>query len=153
MFKITYQVSTWLEMQHLGWEQWQQCLEVAKDIVAEVRRLLKLYHETGDKTYKTQADAKKRTLPGACFQASEFEVSVGTKKYNKGKRGRWREQRHAYLSGLVVIDVDHVDNPQELFERFKAEHDLKELGILLVYISASGATSMRWPTCLACSTT
>jgi len=138
MFKITFQVSTWLEMQHLGREQWQQCLNVAKDIVAEVRRLLKLYRETGDKAYKTQADAKKRTLPGACFQASSFEVSVGTKKYNKGKRGRWREQRHAYLSGLVVIDVDHVANPREMFEQMKTRFDLKALGILLVYISASG---------------
>ena len=138
MLKISYQVSTWLEMQHLGWEQWQQCLEVAKNIVAEVRRLLKLYRETGDKTYKTQADAKKRTLPGACFQASSFEVSVGTKAYNKGKRGRWREQCHAYLSGLVVIDVDHVENPRELFEQIKAKFDLNSLGILLVYISASG---------------
>lgn len=138
MRKITFQVSTWLEMQHLGWEQWQQCLKLAQEIVAEVRRLLKLYRETGDKTYKNQADAKKRTLPGVCFQASDFEVSLGTKKYNKGKRGRWREQIHAYLSGLAVIDVDHVENPRELFEQIKARVDLNALGILLVYISASG---------------
>lgn len=80
----------------------------------------------------------KSTLPGACFQASEFAVSVGTKKYNKGKRGRWREQAYAYLSGLVVIDVDHTGNPRVLFEQIKNSFDLKALGILLIYVSAGG---------------
>lgn len=138
MFKVTYQVKTWLQMERMGWKQWQECLELAKAIVAEVRRLRKLYKETGDKQYKDQADEQKRSLPGACFQASDYEESVGKKKYNKGKRGRWREQIHAYLSGLAVIDVDHCGNPRELFERIKNMHDLKKLGILLVYVSASG---------------
>ncbi len=138
MFTITYQGRTYLAMSQMGRKEWQQCLAIAKTIVENVRRELKLFAETGDKAHKEKADELKRSLPGICFQASGFEVSVGTKKFNKGKRGRWREQRHAYLSGLVVIDVDHVDNPQALFERIKAEHDLKELGILLVYVSASG---------------
>lgn len=138
MFRIIYQVSTWLEMQHMGWEEWQKCLDIAKGIVPEVRRLLKLYKETGDKAYKTQADELKKTLPGICFQASDIEVSIGTKKYNKGKRGRWREQIHTYLSGLAVIDVDHFGNPKELFERLCKEFDLKALGIVLIYVSASG---------------
>ncbi len=138
MFKVTYQVKTYLQMQQMGRAQWQECLRIAKEIVAQVRKELKLYRETGDKQHKDKADELKRSLPGACFQASGFEVSVGTKKYNKGKRGRWREQIHAYLSGLVVIDVDHCGNPRELFERIKSMHDLKKLGILLVYVSASG---------------
>ena len=138
MFKVTYQVKTWLQMERMGWKQWQECLELATPIVAEVRRLRKLYKETGDKQYKDKADELKRSLPGACFQASDYDESVGKKKYNKGKRGRWREQIHAYLSGLAVIDVDHCGNPRELFERIKNMHDLKKLGILLVYVSASG---------------
>ena len=138
MFKVTYQVRTYLDMNQMGRNEWQQCLRIAKSIVEGVRHELKLYAETGDKTHKDKADELKRSLPGACFQASGFEVSVGTKKYNKGKQGRWREQIHAYLSGLVVIDVDHCGNPRELFERIKSEHDLKKLGILLIYVSASG---------------
>ena len=138
MFKVSFQVNFWLEMQRMGQAQWQECLRIAKEIVKKVRHELKLYKETGNKEYKDQADELKRSLPGACFQASGFEVSVGTKKYNKGKRGRWREQIHAYLSGLAVIDVDHCDNPRELFERITSMHDLKKLGILLVYVSASG---------------
>ena len=38
----------------------------------------------------------------------------------------------------MVIDVDHCGNPRELFERIRQEHDLKALGILLVYVSARG---------------
>ena len=138
MLRIMYQVSTWLAMQQMGWEEWKACLRQSKKIVEGVRRELRLFAETGDKAHKTKADELKRTLPGACFQASDFEVSVGTKKYNKGRRGRWREQRYAYLSGLAVIDVDHCGNPRELFQRIQGQFDLDKEGILLVYVSASG---------------
>lgn len=123
MFRITYQVKTYLEMQQMGFKEWQECLQMAAPIVAKIRN--------GEENLKT-------TLPGACFQAADFAMSTGTKKYNKGRRGRWREQRYAYLSGLVVIDVDHCGNPRELFERIRQEHDLQALGILLVYVSARG---------------
>ena len=89
-------------------------------------------------TLKEYAKWLKNTLPGACFQAGDFAVSIGTKKYNKGKRGRWREMRYAYLNGLVVIDVDHCGNPVDLFTRISKEHSLKDLGIVLVYVSARG---------------
>ena len=138
MFKVSYQVSTWLQMERMGHAEWQKCLSSAKSIVEGVRSELRLYWETGDKSHKAKADELKRSLPGACFQASGFEVSVGTKKFNKGKQGRWREQVHAFLSGLVVIDVDHCDDPREQFERIKSQFDLKAEGILLVYVSASG---------------
>ena len=138
MFKITYQVSFYLQMDQMGWQQWQQCLQKARTVVEEIRREYRKFTETGDKTFSKKADALKKTLPGACFQASDFEESVGTKKYNKGKRGRWREQVHAYLSGLAVIDVDHVENPRGLFAEMQKRTDLKEQGVLLVYVSARG---------------
>ena len=66
-------------------------------------------------------------------------MSIGTKKFNKGKRGRWREMRYAYLNGLVVIDIDHLkEDPRDVFMHISKEHDLKSLGILLVYVSARG---------------
>ena len=137
MFKVMYQVHFWLEMQSMGWTGWQECLELAKAIVAKVREELRLFRETGDKQHKKKADELKRTLPGVCFQASGVEVSIGTKPYNEGKSGRWREQIHTFLSGLAVIDVDHCGNPRELFESIRERFDLKKLGILLVYVSAS----------------
>ena len=144
MFKITYQVRTFYEMQQMGWEEWQQAMQTAKGIVMKYRQMLanaKLQtDEAARKKSKQAADAVKRTLPGACFQASDFAVSIGDdpkKKYNYGKAGRWRDMRYAYLSGLVVIDVDHCGDPRELFVRLQQEHDFKALGILLVYVSAS----------------
>jgi len=144
MFRITYQVRTYCEMQQMGWDEWQQAMQTAKDIVAKYRQMLvdlkQLPDEAARKKAKLVADAVKRTLPGACFQAAEFAISTGDdpkKKYNYGKTGRWRDMRYAYLSGLVVIDVDHCGNPRELFVRLQQEHDFKELGILLVYVSAS----------------
>lgn len=138
MLRFTFQTNTWLPMQRMGRSEWQQCLDRGKKIVAEVRHNIELFATTGDKAHKTKADELKRTLPGACFQAASFRESVGTKRYNKGKRGRWREQRHALLSGLVVIDVDHCGNPRELFRRIQAQTDLAGEGIVLVYVSASG---------------
>lgn len=144
MFKITYQVRTYCEMLQMGWEEWQQAMQRAKGIVMKYRQMLAdtklLTDEVARKKAKQAADAVKRTLPGACFQASDFAVSIGDdpkKKYNYQKSGRWRDMRYAYLSGLVVIDVDHCGNPRELFVRLQQEHDFKALGILLVYVSAS----------------
>ena len=144
MFRITYQVRTFCEMQQMGWEEWQQAMQTAKDIVMKYRKMLSdaklLTDEAARKKAKQAADAVKRTLPGACFQASDFAVSIGDdpkKKYNYQKPGRWRDMRFAYLSGLIVIDVDHCGNPRELFVRLQQEHDFKALGIMLVYVSAS----------------
>ena len=144
MFKITFQTHTYCEMQQMGWKEWQDTMQKALPIVKKYRQMLadmkQLTDEADRKKAKLAADALKRTLPGACFQASGFAVSIGDdpkKKYNYGKAGRWRDMRYAYLSGLVVIDVDHCGNPRELFVRLQQEHDFKELGILLVYISAS----------------
>ena len=131
-------------MQQMGWDEWQQAMQTAKDIVKKYRQMLtemkQLTEESDRKKAKMAANAVKCTLPGACFQAADFAISTGDdpkKKYNYGKTGRWRDMRYAYLSGLVVIDVDHCGNPRELFMRLQQEHDFRALGILLVYVSAS----------------
>ena len=40
MFKITYQVRTYCEMQQMGWEEWQQAMQTAKDIVKKYRQMM-----------------------------------------------------------------------------------------------------------------
>lgn len=144
MFRITYQVRTYLEMQQMGYKEWQEAMQIAKEIVKKYRQMMADAKLLTDKTAREKAEraakAVKNTLPGACFQASDFDISTGDdpkKKYNYQKAGRWRDMRYAYLSGLVVIDVDHCGNPRELFVRLQQEHDFKELGILLIYVSAS----------------
>lgn len=144
MFKVTYQLRTYLECVQMGWEEWQKAMQIALPIVKKYRQMLAdmklLTDEAERKKAKLAADAVKRTLPGACFQVAEYAISIGDdpkKKYNYGRSGRWRDMRYAYLSGLVVIDVDHCGNPREVFVRLQQEHNFKELGILLVYVSAS----------------
>ena len=85
--------------------------------------------------YRTTGDAAlKRKLPAFIFQATFDETTS-----KSGKTGAWRKQSATRLTGLVVMDVDHVENPQEVHgEWLKVHGDLKELGVLLVYITPSG---------------
>ena len=88
--------------------------------------------ETIDEFRKTGNQKLKRGLPAFIFQAMFDETASA-----KGKIGRWRKQSATRLTGLVVMDVDHVENPQEKYLEWKAL-DFGKLGILLVYVTPSG---------------
>ena len=65
-----------------------------------------------------------------------MENGVETKQMQLGK---WRLQKSAHLNGLAVLDVDHLtENPVEVFHRWE-ETQLRELGVLLVFITSSNA--------------
>ena len=92
------------------------------------------WNENIDKYRETHDAALKRKLPAFIFQATFDETTS-----KAGKLGRWRKQAATRLTGLVVMDVDHVENPQEVHgEWLKVHGDLKKLGILLVYVTPSG---------------
>ena len=92
------------------------------------------WNESIDKYRETFDAAVKRKLPAFIFQATFDETTS-----KAGKLGRWRKQSATCLTGLVVMDVDHVENPQEVYgEWLKVHGDLNKLGILLVYITPSG---------------
>ena len=76
--------------------------------------------------------ALKRKLPAFIFQATFDETLSKT-----GKPGTWRKQAATRLTGLVVMDIDHIENPQEVFEGW-GETELRNQGVLLVYITPSG---------------
>ena len=104
------------------------------------------FRETGDQKLK-------RGLPAFIFQATFDETESP-----KGKVGAWRKQAATRLTGLVVMDVDHIDRFEfgglsfELCEYIESQEKRKEahekisnlksqfsnLGILLVYITPSG---------------
>ena len=84
------------------------------------------YRETGEASLK-------RKLPAFIFQATFDETES-----KKGKVGRWRKQAATRLTGLVVMDIDHVDDPRAVHGEWLKVHDLKALGILLVYVTPSG---------------
>ena len=90
------------------------------------RATIEEYRKTGDASLK-------RKLPAFIFQA-RFDETVS----KKGKRGQWRKQSAARLTGLVVMDIDHVDDPCAIYMMWKEKHDFVALGILLVYVTPSG---------------
>ncbi len=92
------------------------------------------WNENIDRYRETHDAALKRKLPAFIFQATFDETTS-----KSGKTGAWRKQAATRLTGLVVMDVDHVKNPHEVHgEWLKVHGDLKKLGILLVYITPSG---------------
>ena len=90
------------------------------------------WNENIDRYRETGEASLKRKLPAFIFQAM-FDESLS----KTGKSGRWRKQEATRLTGLVVMDIDHVESPQEKYLEWKAL-DFGKLGILLVYVTPSG---------------
>ena len=116
------------------------------------------WNENIDKYRETHDAALKRQLPAFIFQATFDETTS-----KAGKQGQWRKQSATRLTGLVVMDIDHLGDgptpnpslnggesivnenmgmaPRELYAKWRKE--LPELfaeggSILLVYITPSG---------------
>ena len=92
---------------------------------ARCSELIDQFRATGDAQYK-------RRLPAFIFQATFDETTS-----KSGRVGRWRKQSATRLTGLCVMDVDHVDHPREVFAAWQSL-DFDALGILLVYVTPSG---------------
>ncbi len=92
------------------------------------------WNENIDKYRKTHDASLKRKLPAFIFQATFDETQS-----KKGKLGAWRKQSATRLTGLVVMDVDHVEEPLTLYQGWVEKGlDWKKLGIVLIYITPSG---------------
>ena len=74
---------------------------------------------TDEEKLKRFATSLKESLPCLIFGAKDFD-EVPTKKDPK-KLSKRRVLAGIHLSGLFMFDADHVDNPQEIYERTKAE--------------------------------
>ena len=89
------------------------------------------WNENIDKYRETHDAALKRKLPAFIFQATFDETTS-----KSGKTGAWRKQSATRLTGLVVMDIDHIDNPKAVFDSWHGLHGWTR--ILLVYITPSG---------------
>ena len=92
--------------------------------------LIDRFRATGDASLK-------RKLPAFIFQATFDETTSKT-----GRLGRWRKQAATRLTGLVVMDIDHVEEARATWERIEKERlsadpELRAR-ILLVYVTPSG---------------
>ena len=92
------------------------------------------WNENIDKYRETHDAALKRKLPAFIFQATFDETTS-----KAGKVGAWRKQSATRLTGLVVMDIDHIENPLTLYQGWVEKAlDLKKLGIVLIYVTPSG---------------
>ena len=92
------------------------------------------WNESIDKFRETGDPKLKRGLPAFIFQATFDETES-----KKGVVGAWRKQSATRLTGLVVMDIDHVENPLTLYQGWIENGlDWKALGIVLIYITPSG---------------
>ena len=92
------------------------------------------WNENIDKFRETGDASLKRKLPAFIFQATFDETTS-----KAGKVGAWRKQAATRLTGLVVMDIDHIENPLTLYQGWMEKGlDFKKLGVLLIYISPSG---------------
>ena len=89
------------------------------------------WNEAIDKFRETGDQKLKRGLPAFIFQATFDETES-----KKGVVGAWRKQSATHLTGLVVMDIDHVDDPKAVFDSWHGSHGWSR--ILLVYITPSG---------------
>ena len=84
-----------------------------------------------EKEYRATGDAKKkRAQPAFIFQAN-FEETLS----KSGKQGKWRKQEASLLNGLCMLDIDHVDDPQKVWEAVDEEVRKR---ILLAHVTTSG---------------
>ena len=70
----------------------------------------KKWNENIDKYRETGEASLKRKLPAFIFQATFDETAS-----KAGKVGAWRKQAATRLTGLVVMDIDHVEEPREVY--------------------------------------
>ena len=80
------------------------------------RECITKFRETGDTAWK-------KRLPAFVFQAT-FDETLS----KKGARGAWRKQAATRLTGLVVMDIDHIGEPlpRPLPEREGSKESLTE---------------------------
>jgi hypothetical protein len=119
---------------------WAHCLENSQYkrwLKSELKRNKRLT-ENPEKRVRAWAQSIKTSLPAYCFSAW-FDESTGDKSYNKGKRGCWREQQNAHLTGLAVCDFDHLESdPRLVYERWQSTIAFQKEGIMTVFITPSG---------------
>ena len=93
-----------------NWKKWLNDSDYQQWLMRE-RRLA----DSDEDRVKQWAQSLKKSLPAVMFQANFMETMS-----KNGFKGRWRKQAATCLKGLVVMDIDHVDNPRELLKNYTA---------------------------------
>ena len=103
------------------------------ELQKEMRRKKKV-PETDFERVKLYIGQKKSSLPAVIPTVTHFAESTD----RWGRTGLWRVQQYGYLSGLAVLDADHIQNPEQRIVEWLQRDDFKELGIVWIFITPSG---------------
>lgn len=107
---------------------------LAKELKKDERRSKKLMPSDDLQRVELYIKHFKSSLPAVIPTVTHFTES----KDRWGRIGLWRVQSNGYLSGLAVVDGDHVPNPEERISEWLQREDFKDLGILWIFITPSG---------------
>ena len=92
----------------------------------------KFFEKSDEERLLAFAQELKDNLTAFIFSCYEFDETATA----KGGMFRHRRLADCHLNGLVMLDIDHVDNPLEVFEVWKA-HDELVKRTALVHITSS----------------
>ena len=107
---------------------------LASELKKDERRTKKRMPVSDLERVKLYITQKKSSLPAIIPTITHFDES----KDRWGRIGLWRVQQYGYLSGLGVVDGDHVHNVEERVNEWLQREDFKELGIVCIFITPSG---------------
>ena len=83
------------------------------------------------------AEDLKKSLTAFQFCCRRFDEATVKTKDGKTKNGARRVLKGCHLNGLVMLDIDHVENPQEVWEALQKNEALMARTVL-VHLTSSG---------------
>ena len=90
-----------------------------------------------DKKLLAWAEDLKKSLTAFQFCCYQFDEATVKTKDGKTKKGPRRVLKGCHLNGLVMLDIDHVDDPMEVWEKLQKCEALMAR-VVLVHITSSG---------------
>ena len=107
---------------------------LAAGLKKDERRRKKLMPTSDAERVKLYMSQFKSSLPAIIPTIAYFIESID----RWGRTGLWRLQQYGYLSGLAVLDADHVPNVASIINEWLLRGDFRDLGIVWIFITPSG---------------
>ena len=124
-------------------QKWAEHTDYQKFMLKTIRELKtktgkeKWQKKPLDKKLLAWADDLKKSLTAFQFCCYQFDEATVKTKDGNTKKGARRVLKGCHLNGLVMLDIDHVDNPMEVWEKLQANEELMKR-VMLVHITSSG---------------
>ena len=90
-------------------------------------------NKTDAEKLKAYAQDLKENLPAFIFSCYKFDATESA----KGQPFCHRRLKDCHLNGLVMLDIDHVENPMQIWWQLREMKEMMER-VALVHITTSG---------------